>query len=417
MSTEQVFVIVGAGEAGGTAVQTLRAEGFDGRILLVGAEDHLPYERPALSKSYLAGGGYTSEGSLQDREWYDDHRIELRLGRRAVSVDRAAHTVVLDDGEPLDYDKLLIATGAEPRRLDVPGADLLGVYYLRTLEDSEALARRWASTPDVVVVGAGWIGLEVAAVARGRGCKVTVVEPNDVPLAASMGPRIGGFFADVHRKHGVEFRFGRGVSGFRGTDKVEAVLTDDGDEVPADVVVVGVGVVPDVGPLDPDLLADDGGARVDMRMRTDVPDVFAAGDIASVDNPLYGRRIRVEHWANALMDGQIAARSMLGRPSDFDPAPFFFTDQYDLGMEYAGWGDARAMGPPVIRGDLDAGEFHAFWLVEGVVVAGMHVNRWDDGIKPVQDLIHAQAPVDPDRLADTAVPLAEISVEASRAQR
>jgi 3-phenylpropionate/trans-cinnamate dioxygenase ferredoxin reductase component len=409
MSVENVFVIVGAGEAGGTAVQTLRAEGFDGRIVLIGAEDHLPYERPALSKSYLKGDGYTSEGSLQDQQWYDDQRIELRLGRRVVSVDRAAHEVALDDGERLTYDKLLVATGARPRRLDVPGADLAGVHYLRTLEDSEALAGALDATPDVVVVGTGWIGLEVAAVAREKGCKVTVVEPNDVPLAVSMGPLIGGFFADVHRKHGVEFRFGRGVTGFRGSDKVEAVLTDDGTEIPADIVVVGVGVVPDVDLFDADQLADDGGVCVDMAMRTEDPDVFAAGDIASVDNPLYGRRIRVEHWANALMDGEIAARSMLGRPSEFDPAPFFFTDQYDLAMEYAGWADARRAGAPVIRGDLDAGEFHAFWLADGVVLAGMHVNRWDDGIKPVQELIHGQEPVDPDQLADPSVPFAELT--------
>jgi 3-phenylpropionate/trans-cinnamate dioxygenase ferredoxin reductase component len=207
----------------------------------------------------------------------------------------------------------------------------------------------------------------------------------------------------------VEFRFGRGVTGFRGSDKVEAVLTDDGTEIPADIVVVGVGVVPDVDLFDADQLADDGGVCVDMAMRTEDPDVFAAGDIASVDNPLYGRRIRVEHWANALMDGEIAARSMLGRPSEFDPAPFFFTDQYDLAMEYAGWADARRAGAPVIRGDLDAGEFHAFWLADGVVLAGMHVNRWDDGIKPVQELIHGQEPVDPDRLADPSVPFAELT--------
>lgn len=406
---EKVFVIIGAGEAGGTAVQNLRAEGFEGRIVLVGAEDHLPYERPTLSKSYLKGDGYTSHELLPDEQWYDDQRIDLRLGRRAVSVDRAAREVVLDDGERLVYDKLLVATGARPRRLAVPGADLSGVHYLRTLEDSAALATALAASPEVVVVGAGWIGLEVAAVARGKGCKVTVVEPNDFPLAASMGPRIGGFFADLHRQHGVEFRFGRGVTGFRGTDEVTAVMTDDGSVIAADIVVVGVGVVPEVDLFDPAMLADDGGVRVDTGMRTEDPDVFAAGDIASVANPFYGRRIRVEHWANALMDGEIAARSMLGRPSEFDPAPFFFTDQYDLGMEYAGWADARTAGEPAIRGDLDAGEFHAFWLADGVVVAGMHVNSWDDGIKPVQDLIHTQRPVDRARLVDPAVPFAELS--------
>jgi 3-phenylpropionate/trans-cinnamate dioxygenase ferredoxin reductase component len=408
MATDQQFVVIGAGEAGGIAVQTLRAEGFDGRIVLVGVEEHLPYERPALSKGYLNGEAYTSEGSLVDQQWYDDQGIQLRLGRRAVSVDRSAHEVVLDDGERLYYDKLLIATGANPRRLDVPGADLGGVYYLRTLEDADNLARAFTATPNVVVVGAGWIGLEVAAVARGKGCKVTVIEPNDVPLEASMGARIGGFFADLHREHGVEFMFGHGVTGLGGANKVETVVSDDGTEVPADIVIVGVGIVPEVRLFDADLLARDGGVPVDPQMRTGDPDVFAAGDIASVDNPLYGHRIRVEHWANALMDGQIAARSMMGHESEFDPAPFFFTDQYDIGMEYAGWANARTAGAPLIRGDLDAREFYAFWLDDDVVIAGMHVNCWDEGIKPVQDLIHARAKVDRDRLADPAVPLAKL---------
>ncbi|MDQ2781663.1 MAG: NAD(P)/FAD-dependent oxidoreductase, partial [Actinomycetota bacterium] len=261
MATEPVFIIIGGGEAGGTAVQTLREEGFDGQIVLVAAEKHLPYERPALSKSYLKGDPYTSEGSLRDQKWYDDHRIDLRLGRRAVSVSRPSHEVTLDDETTLRYDKLLIATGAQPRRLEVPGAELAGVHYLRTFEDSDALAAALDATPEVVVVGAGWIGLEVAAIARAKGCPVTVVEPNDMALQASMGPRMGGFFTDLHRGHGVTFQFGRGVTSIRGTSTVEAVLTSDGHELPADLVVVGVGVRPDVALLEKDLLADDGGVR------------------------------------------------------------------------------------------------------------------------------------------------------------
>ncbi len=411
MAIGQVFIVIGAGEAGGTAVQTLREEGFDGRIVLVGAEKHLPYERPPLSKSYLRGDPYTSEGSLRDHEWYDAQRIDLRLGRRAVSLSRPEHEVTLDDGTTLHYDKLLIATGAHPRRLGVPGAGLAGVHYLRTLEDSKALAAALNATPEVVVVGAGWIGLEVAAVARDKGCSVTVVEHNNTPLRASMGDLMGGFFAGVHRAHGVKFQFGCGVTGFGGTDEVDTVMIDDGREIRADVVVVGVGVSPEVGLVEADLLADDGGLRVDPQMRTNDPDVFAAGDIASVTNPLYGHRIRVEHWANALMDGQIAARSMLERASQFDPVPFFFTDQYDIGMEYAGWVNARTADEPVIRGDLNAQSFHAFWLADGVVRAGMHVNNWDEGIRPVQDLIRAQVHVEPARLADPAVPLADLTTQ------
>jgi 3-phenylpropionate/trans-cinnamate dioxygenase ferredoxin reductase component len=242
-AADATLVVVGAGEAGGTAVQVLRDEGFDGRLVLVGGEDHLPYERPALSKGYLNGDPYTSEGSLVDQKWYDDQHVELQLGRRAVSVDRSLHQVALDDGTTLHYDKLLVATGATPRRLDVPGGDLDGIHYLRTLEDSESLAAALKKTPRVVVVGAGWIGLEAAAVARGKGCAVTVIEPNAVPLEAAMGERIGTFFADLHRQHGVEFSFGRGVTGFRGTDRVEAVTTDDGSTVPADVVIVGGGAL------------------------------------------------------------------------------------------------------------------------------------------------------------------------------
>ncbi|WP_111718657.1 NAD(P)/FAD-dependent oxidoreductase [Homoserinimonas sp. OAct 916] len=408
MATDQVFVVVGAGQAGGTAVQTLRGEGFDGRIVLVGAERHLPYERPPLSKSYLKGEGWLSEESLRDQQWYDTHRVELRLGARASSVHRADHEITLDDQTTLGYDKLLIATGSNPRRLNVPGAHLPGVHYLRTLEDSEALGAALSGAPNVVVVGAGWIGLETAAAARAKGCRVTVIGPGKVPLQASMGTRLGGYFADLHRRHGVEFQLGRRVSGFQGINKVTSVVTDDGGEFPADVVIAGVGVSPEVGLFDDGMLADDGGVRVDPQMRTDDPDVFAAGDIASVANPLYGRRLRVEHWANALMDGRIAAQSMLGRVSEFDPAPFFFTDQYDVAMEYAGWIDARTADDPVIRGDLAADVFHAFWVVDDVVVAGMHVNAWDEGITPVQDLIRSRIRVNAAELADSTVPLAQL---------
>ena len=408
MATDQVFVIVGAGQAGGSATQVLREEGFDGRLVLVGAEEHLPYERPPLSKSYLNGEPYKSEGSLQGQDWYDDHDVDLRLGRRAVALNRSAREVVLDDEERLRYDKLLLATGSIPRRLDVPGADLGGVHYLRTLEDSRNLSRALMAAKDVVVIGAGWIGLEVAATARGRDCMVTVMDTTAVPLKAAMGDHIGEYFADLHRQHGVNFQLGHTVTELRGHQTVESVVMDDGTEIPADLVVVGVGVLPDIDLLGTDLLADDGGVRVDTQMRTQDPDVFVAGDIASVANPLYGRRIRVEHWANALMDGQIAARSMMGHASEFDPAPFFFTDQYDVGMEYAGWTTAESGASPLIRGDLEAHAFHAFWLDGDVVVAGMHVNSWDEGIEPVQKLIRGKVRVDRDRLVDPNVPLADL---------
>lgn len=408
MATGQTFVVVGAGQAGGTAIQKLRAEGFDGRIVLVGAERHLPYERPPLSKSYLKGEGWLSHKSLLGQQWYDKQDVEVRLGTRAVSLRSTDHQVILDDGTTLDYDKMLIATGATARRLKVPGAELAGVHYLRTLEDSEALGAALDDAPNVVVVGASWIGLETADAARQKGCRVTVIGPGDAPLEASMGRHLGGYFADLHRGHGVEFQLGRRVVGLEGSERAESVVVDDGRKFPADVVIVGVGADPESGFVEERLLAEDGGIRVDPQMRAEAPDVFAAGDIASVANPLYGRRMRVEHWNNALMEGKIAAHSMLGQSSDFDPAPFFFTDQYDIALEYAGRVDARTADAPVIRGDLAADRFHAFWVVENVVVAGLHVNAWDEGIEPVQDLIRARTPVEPADLANPAIPLAQL---------
>ncbi|MDN5812460.1 MAG: FAD-dependent oxidoreductase [Micrococcaceae bacterium] len=413
MPTGQTFVVVGAGQAGGTAIQKLRAEGFDGRIVLVGAESHLPYERPPLSKSYLKNEGWLSHKSLLGQQWYDKQEVEVRLGTRAVALRSDDHQVVLDDDTTLDYDKILIATGSSARRLKAPGAELAGVHYLRTLEDSEALGAALDNAPNVVIVGASWIGLETADAALQKGCRVTVIGPGEAPLEASMGTLLGGYFADVHRSHGVEFELGRRVVGLEGAESVESVVVDDGTKFPADVVIVGVGAVPESGFLEERLLAEDGGIRVDSRMQAEAPDVFAAGDIASVANPLYGRQMRVEHWNNALMEGKIAAHSMLGQSSDFDPAPFFFTDQYDLALEYAGRVDARRADDPVIRGDLAADRFHAFWLVDDVVVAGLHVNAWDEGIEPGQELIRSQARVDPAELANPAVPLTQL-VQASR---
>lgn len=408
MTAEKVFVIVGAGQAGGTAIQKLRREGFDGRIVLVGAEPHLPYERPPLSKSYLKGQGWLSHKSLLGRTWYEEQNIELRLDTRATELRSASHQLILDDQTVLDYDKVLIATGSTPRRLNVPGAQLSGVHCLRTLADSEALGAAFEGAPNVVVVGASWIGLEVAAAARHKGCHVAVVGSSTVPFEATMGTRLGGYFADVHRSHGVEFHLGRRVVGFQGTEGVTSVLADDGSIFAADVVVTGVGVEPASRFAEERFLAPDGGICVDPQMRTEDPDVYAAGDIASVANPFYGQRMRVEHWTNALMEGKIAAQSMLGRSSEFDPIPFFFTDQYDLEMEYAGRVDASTADEPVIRGDLAAHEFHAFWVADHVVVAGMHVNAWNEGIEPVQDLIRSRIRVDPAVLADPTTPLASV---------
>jgi 3-phenylpropionate/trans-cinnamate dioxygenase ferredoxin reductase subunit len=406
MSSEQTHVIVGAGMAGAKAAETLRAEGFDGRIVLIGAEQERPYDRPPLSKGYLLGDQDRDSVYLHPMGWYGDNHVELLTGRRVSRLNREAHEVELAGGERIGYTKLLLATGSSPRRLKVDGNELGGVHYLRRLEQSEDLRASFAHGGKVVVVGGGWIGLETAAAARKAGCEVTVVEPMATPLHAALGPEMGAFFGDVHRRQGVDLRLGVGVTGFKGAGKVSAVATDAGD-IPADVVVVGVGARPNTELAeDAGLAMDNGGVLVDSALRTEDPDIFAAGDIASVPNSRYGRRIRVEHWQNAVDSGPAAARAMLGQDVGYDQLPYFFTDQYDLGMEFAGWFAPGGYDRVVTRGDVDGSAFYAFWLAGDQVVAGMHVNQWDGGIGPVQELIRSRRAVDADRLADLDVPIA-----------
>ncbi|WP_406317985.1 FAD-dependent oxidoreductase [Streptosporangium sp. NBC_01639] len=409
MTTEQTFVIVGAGLAGAKAAQSLREEGFGGRIVLIGAESERPYERPPLSKGYLIGKEERDKAYVHDEGWYAENAVELLLGHRVTGVDRAGHRVELDDGRTIGYDKLLLTPGSSPRPLDVPGADLDGVHYLRTVGDSEKLRAAIRDGGRVVVVGAGWIGLETAAAARGYGCEVTVVEPQPAPLQTALGPEMGAFFAGVHRRQGVDIRLGRQVTGLVGDGRVRAVTVDDGTEIPADVVIVGTGVRPDTELAERAGLAVDNGIVVDESLRTDDPDIYAAGDVANAFNPLYGTRIRAEHWANALNGGQAAGKAMLGQEVVYDRPPYFFTDQYDVGMEFSGWFAPGGYDAVVTRGDLEAQTFYAFWLSGGRVVAGMHVNQWDDGIGPVQDLIRGGARVDPARLADLSVPPADLA--------
>jgi 3-phenylpropionate/trans-cinnamate dioxygenase ferredoxin reductase subunit len=391
----------------------LRAEGWTGEIVLVGSETELPYERPPLSKGVLLGNDQPEVAQLHDRQWYDDNNVELRLGATATSLDTETRTVTLDDGSDLGYDLLLLTTGSRVRKLHVPGADLPGIHYLRTAEESQALTDAYAAKPRVVVVGAGWIGLEAAAAARERGCEVTVIEPQSTALAAVMGEQVGELFAAVHRQHGVDLRFGTGVEGFEGDDKVTGVRTDKGDVIPADLVVVGVGVQPNTE------LAEAAGIEVASRedgsgivtgpdLRTSVPEVFAAGDVVRWDHPLLGHSIRVEHWSNAKDSGTAAAKAMLGQDVAHDAIPYFFTDQYDLGMEYAGDVPRGTSYQVVLRGDPASGAYLAFWLDDhNRVLAGMHVNTWDT-IDAIRDLIRSKAPVDPTRLADPDIDLSEV---------
>jgi 3-phenylpropionate/trans-cinnamate dioxygenase ferredoxin reductase subunit len=407
MAERDPMVVVGGGLAGGKAVETLRDEGYDGPVVLVTEEPERPYERPPLSKDYLIGGKEREVIYVHEPGWYDEDGVELRTGVRAVGLDPAGHAVELDGGERLPYRAVLLATGAAPRRLRVPGADLDGVLTLRSAADSDRLkAELSPGDKQVVVVGAGWIGLEVAAAARSYGNEVTVVEPQPAPLRQVLGDEIGGVFAQLHRDNGVDLRLNTGVSEFRGDGHVRAVVTDGGQEIPADLVVVGIGVAPRTELAEAAGLDVDNGVVVDSALRASAPDVFAAGDIASWLHPRYGRHIRVEHWANALNGGPAAAKAMLGQDVVYDRLPYFFTDQYDLGMEYSGLGGADQR--VVTRGDVDGREFVAFWLDGDRVRAAMNVNVWDV-TDDLQALIRADGPVDDARLADPGVPLKDVS--------
>jgi 3-phenylpropionate/trans-cinnamate dioxygenase ferredoxin reductase subunit len=405
---DETVVIVGAGLAGAKAAEALRTEGFEGRVVLLGREDELPYERPPLSKKYLAGVAEKASIYVHDAAWYSENDIDLRLATTAVGVDREAQVVEVAGGERVAYHRLLLATGASPRALSVPGRDLDGVWTLRTASDSERLQAAFREGGPVVVVGGGWIGLETAAAARGYGCEVTIVEPLPTPLHHVLGPELGAVFAQLHRDNGVRLLTETAVDELRGENgRVRAVVTADGEALTAETVVVGVGVDPSIELAKTAGLDVENGVLVDAGLRTSDPTIFAAGDIAHAEHPFYGRRIRVEHWANALHQGPAAARSLLGQEVVFDRLPYFYTDQYDLGMEYTGFVAPDQETELVIRGDLGGREFLAFWLVEGVVKAGMHVNVWDT-IESIKALIQARHPVDVTRLSDADVPLEEL---------
>jgi 3-phenylpropionate/trans-cinnamate dioxygenase ferredoxin reductase subunit len=394
--TGETFVIVGGGLAGAKAAGTLREEGFDGAIVLVAHESELPYERPPLSKDYLSGDAQFSSALVHEPDWYDAN-VDLRLGTRAVGLDLDEHQLTLSDGDTVAYDALLLATGAVPRRPSIDGADR--VRTLRTKADADALRVSFDPGASVVIIGGGWIGLEVAATARGKGADVVVVEAGAAPLASVLGVRVGQIFADVHREHGVRVLTNAAV------DRIDAEgVVVDGEHLPADVVIAGTGVDPDVELAAAAGLTVDDGIVVDSALRTSDPDVYAAGDVASCHYARYGRHVRVEHWANALNQGPAAARSMLGQDVTYDRLPYFFTDQYDLGMEYAGWvpPDRVDEAEVVLRGDVPGRAFRAYWLLPGddgpTVAAAMHVNMWDEGIEPLKEPVESSEAVDPESL-------------------
>jgi len=399
------YVVVGAGLAGAGAVRTLREEGFDGPVTLVGQEPHPPYERPALSKGFLQGTQERESVFVHPRDWYVEHEIDLRTGATVVGVAPGTREVALADGTRIGYTGLLLATGATPRHLPLPGTDLRGVLHLRTLDDAERLREAIGAARRVALVGGGWIGLEVAAAARLAGCEVTVLEQAPLPLVGVLGPRIAEVFAGLHREHGVDVRTGVQVESLLGAGgQVTGVRLAGGGIVAADLVLVAVGASPSTGLARSMGLAVDGGILVDASLRSSDPHVFAAGDVASAEHPVLGSRIRVEHWANALHQGPAAARSMLGQAVSYDRLPYFYTDQYDLGMEYTGHVAPGAPADVVVRGDLAAREFIAFWTSGERVLAAMAVNTWDT-MPALQDLIRSGRCVSQQRLAAPGVAL------------
>lgn len=406
MPTDSRFVIVGGGLAAAKLAESLRDNDFDGAITLIGEEVQLPYERPPLSKEHLLGKKSLADFTVHTEQWYRDHEVELLLGTTVTAIDRSSKTVALPDGSTRPYDKLALATGSRSRRLPIPGADAEGVHMLRTIGQSDALISLFGSARRLVVVGAGWIGLEVTAAARTAGLEVTVLEVGAVPLQGALGEEMGAVFGELHRAHGVDLRCGVKAAEIVTADgKATGVRLDDDTVVDADAVLIAVGARPNIELAADAGLAVEGGVLVDESLASSDPDIVAVGDIADQQHPVLGQRVRVEHWATALNQPAVAALTMLDRPATYDRLPYFFTDQYDLGMEYTGFVAPGATTSVVVRGDTASREFVAFWLDQGNrVLAGMNVNVWDvtDRIK---ELILGGEPVNPDALADTSTTL------------
>jgi 3-phenylpropionate/trans-cinnamate dioxygenase ferredoxin reductase component len=402
MKNKPSFVIVGGGMAGAIATQTLREEGFDGKITLLGQEPNAPYERPPLSKDYLQGKADRDSIFVHPEPWYAEHAVELSLGSTVTSLDPASRTI----GERLSYDKLLLATGSKPRRLDVPGADLDGVYYLRNVEESDWLKIEFAQANRVVIIGAGWIGLETAAAARAAGLDVTLLVSGDLPLQHVLGPEAALIFDELHRSHGVDLRYRTTAVELTGRHgRVTGVMLSDGTRIDADMIIVGIGAVPRTEIAADAGLKIDNGIVVDEHLRTSDPDIFAAGDIARTYNPRLGRHIRVEHWANARRQGVVAAKAMLGQDAADVRPSYFFTDQYDLSMEYTGDIGPAGYDRVIFRRHADSDQMIVFWLSEQRVQAGMNINIWDVA-DDIERLIQSARPINADDLADPAIPLA-----------
>jgi 3-phenylpropionate/trans-cinnamate dioxygenase ferredoxin reductase subunit len=406
MIPEESIVVVGGGLAGATAALEIRKLGHEGRVIVVADEEVPPYERPPLSKAYLRGESTIEDAFVRPMTDYEANGIELLLGRRAVTIDPVARVLNLADGTTLPYGALLLATGAAPRPLLPRAQRLSGVLHLRNVSDADAIREAAGAARRVAVVGGGWIGSEVAASLRQMGADVTLVSNLPRPLERVLGAEVAGVYAEVHAEHGVRLAIGR-VVGLEGERAVEAVRLADGSRLPAELVVAGVGARPRVElALRAGLATIDGAVAVDEHLRTSVPSIYAAGDVATAFHPRYGRHVRVEHWDNAKRQGKTAAANMLGDRKAYERVPYFYSDQFDLGMEYRGL--APGWDQVVFRGDVAARTFDAFWLADGRVVAAMNANRWDDG-RTLQRLVGSEARIDPRRLGDSEIPLDEVT--------
>ncbi|MEO6793719.1 MAG: FAD-dependent oxidoreductase [Mycobacterium sp.] len=407
-TAQQTFVIVGAGLAGATAAEALRTDGFTGRVVLLGDETERPYNRPPLSKDYLQGKSEKDKIYVHPKRWYVEHDVLLRLDTRVTGLDLAAHHVSVTGGERIGYDKLLLATGSDVRRLKVPGAEFDGVYYLRRVADSEAIKAAFATARPVAIIGGGWIGLETAAAARAAGCEVTVIEMGELPLLKVMGREVAEIYAALHRNHGVTLHLGAGVEEITGSGgRAAGVRLADGSLIDADAVVVGVGITPNTAVAEAAGLHVDNGVIVDEHLATSDPDVVAAGDVANVYYPHLGTHLRLEHWSAALNQPAVAAATMLGREQAYDRVPYFFSDQYEMGMEYSGFVAKGNYDEVAFRGEVAKGEYVAFWLHDDRVLAGMNVNVWDL-TDTIADLVRSGQPVDRAKLVDPDVPLTEV---------
>ncbi len=406
MESTSTLLIVGGGLAGAKAAEGAREGGFEGRIVLVGEEAREPYERPPLSKDILRAEKPSDSSRVHESGYYAEHSIELVTGDAVTALDAGAKQAQLASGASVSFDAAVLAMGAAPRPLTVPGADLDGVHYLRTVEDSIRLQEAIKKASRVAVIGAGWIGSEVAASARQMGAEVVLIEALPVPLHRVLGSEVGGMFSQLHLDHGVAMRLGVGVDRLQGGSAVEQVVLADGRVEAADVVVAGIGVTPRVELAEAAGLTLENGIVVDENLQTSAPGIFAAGDIANAFHPHYQRRLRIEHWANALNQGSAAGANATGDPNPYTRLPYFYSDQYDLGLEYVGY--ATAEDQVVIRGDAAKREFIAFYHRGGVVTAAMNVNIWDV-VEDLRAIITAARPVDPARLADPGVALSDLA--------